>query len=391
MFSVRSLTSAAKSAMRAIAPGVNRIASDLGREKRRVLLDERALRFGQDAYEILSAQRFELDANRKAPLQLRDQVRGFGDVKRAGGNEENVIRLDHAVLGVDGRAFDDGQDVALHAFAADIRPVAALAPRHLVDLVDEDDPRLLHAIDRGAGDGVHVDELLLFFLRERLQGLGYGKLALARPPLEKPRQHVLDVDVHFLDRRTGDDLERREALLAHVDLDLLVVEAAVAQLFAQLLTRALRLFADARRLFVVVRRRRQRRQEEIENALFSGLPCLLANLGDALLADHVDGKLGQVAHHRLDVSPDVADLGVLRRLDLDEGRLRELGEAARDLGLADAGRADHQDVLRARFPLPGPSAASAAAYGCAAQSRRRAWRAPGRQRTCRAPRQSGEG
>ena len=67
---------------------------------------------------------------------------------------------------------------------------------------------------------------------------------------------------------------------------------------------------------------------------------------ELLLADHVHGELDEVAHHRLDVAADVADLGELRRFDLDERRLRELGQAPRDLGLADAGRADHQDVLR---------------------------------------------
>ena len=53
----------------------------------------------------------------------------------------------------------------------------------------------------------------------------------------------------------------------------------------------------------------------------------------------------EVAHDLFDVAADIADLGELGRLDLDERRLRQLGEAARDLGLADAGRADHQDVL----------------------------------------------
>ena len=61
---------------------------------------------------------------------------------------------------------------------------------------------------------------------------------------------------------------------------------------------------------------------------------------------HVDGELGQVADHRLDVAADVADLGELRRLDLDERRLRQPRQAAGDLRLADAGRPDHQDVLR---------------------------------------------
>ena len=57
-------------------------------------------------------------------------------------------------------------------------------------------------------------------------------------------------------------------------------------------------------------------------------------------------ELDQVADDRLDVATDVPDLGELRRLDLGERRLRELGEAARDLGLPDPGGADHDDVLR---------------------------------------------
>jgi hypothetical protein len=68
--------------------------------------------------------------------------------------------------------------------------------------------------------------------------------------------------------------------------------------------------------------------------------------GALLLLDHErDAELGQIAHDRLDVAPDVADLGELRRLHLEERRLRELGEPARDLGLPDAGRPDHDDVL----------------------------------------------
>ncbi len=48
---------------------------------------------------------------------------------------------------------------------------------------------------------------------------------------------------------------------------------------------------------------------------------------------------------RFDVAADVADLGELAGLDLEEGRGGQLGQAAGDLGLADAGRADHEDVL----------------------------------------------
>ena len=40
--------------------------------------------------------------------------------------------------------------------------------------------------------------------------------------------------------------------------------------------------------------------------------------------DHGDAELGEVADHGLDVAADVADLGVLGRLDLDERRLASL-------------------------------------------------------------------
>ena len=63
------------------------------------------------------------------------------------------------------------------------------------------------------------------------------------------------------------------------------------------------------------------------------------------VAHQADAGLEQVAHDLVDVAADIADLGEFGGLDLDEGRAGELGEAARDLRLADAGRADHQDVL----------------------------------------------
>ena len=116
----------------------------LGAEQRHVLLDQRVARLGQDADEVVPGQRLELDANREPALQLGDQVRRLRDVKRAGGDEQDVIGLHHPVLRVDRRPLDDRQDVALHAFAADVGPVTAagaVAAGDLVDLVDEDDAR----------------------------------------------------------------------------------------------------------------------------------------------------------------------------------------------------------------------------------------------------------
>ncbi len=207
-------------------------------------------------------------------------------------------------------------------------------------------PACCDAVDRRARHGLHVDELLLLFLREHAQRVRHRQAPLPGPALEQAGQHVLDVDVDLFDRRPRDDLERGKALLADLDLDLLVIEPPVAQLFPQLLARTLRLVANGRRLLVVLRRRGQRRKQEIQDAFLGGLPRLLPHFRNPFFLHHVDGELDEVADHRLDIAADVADLGELRRLDLDEGGLRQAREPPRDLGLADARRADHQDVLR---------------------------------------------
>ncbi len=132
-----------------------------------------------------SRERFQLHADGEAALQLRNQVAGLGDVKRAGGDEQDVIGAHEAVARIDGGAFDDGQDVALHAFAADVGAMAAFAAGDLVDLVEEDDAAALHALDGDAGDLVHVDQLLLFFLHQIVESLAHAHLALARAAAEQ--------------------------------------------------------------------------------------------------------------------------------------------------------------------------------------------------------------
>ena len=91
----------------------------------------------------------------------------------------------------------------------------------------------------------------------------------------------------------------------------------------------------------------RRRQQHVEDALLGGVLGARA-LPRASASSRVllDRDLDEVADDRVDVPADVADLGELGRLDLDERRVGEPRQAARDLGLADAGRADHEDVLR---------------------------------------------
>ena len=97
------------------------------------------------------------------------------------------------------------------------------------------------------------------------------------------------------------------------------------------------------------------------------------------LALLLDGHFDQVADDGVDVLADVADLGELGRLDLDEGRVGQPRQAARDLGLAHAGGPDHQDVLRRDLAAQRLGPPAGGASGCAARSPPRAWRPAGRR------------
>ncbi len=134
---------------------------------------------------------------------------------------------------------------------------------------------------------------------------------------------------------------------AQVDLDLAVVERAFAQHLAEFLPRLL----VARRLLRIggESHHLRLRQQRVEDALFGGILGAFAHLGDLLVARHLHGHLGQVLDDGIDVAAHVADFGELGGFHFHERRVREPGEAPRDLGLAAAGRADHEDVLGRDF------------------------------------------
>jgi len=68
--------------------------------------------------------RLQLDPDRQAALQFRQQIGRLGDVKRTRRDEQNVVGFDGAVLGRHGRAFDQRQQIALHALARDVAAAA---------------------------------------------------------------------------------------------------------------------------------------------------------------------------------------------------------------------------------------------------------------------------
>src|SRR5256886_5013629 len=168
------------------------------------------------------------------------------------------------------------------------------------------------------------------------------------PGRHEVRQHVLQVKPDLLHALAGEDLDHRHRRLLRLELDHPVVEPARPELDPELVLRGLPrgvgrdLFERARREGLV----RPVRQQKVEEALLGELLGPLLHTRHHLGLHHVHRQLGEVADHRLHVAPHVADLGVLGGLDLEERRLGELREPPGDLGLPDAGRADHDDVLR---------------------------------------------
>jgi hypothetical protein len=227
-------------------------------------------------------------------------------------------------------ALDQRQQVALDAFAAD-RTAADVRNRDLVDLVEEDDAVLLGRLDRLAVDVVAV-EALVAFLGEQDVPRGLDRHLPALGLAGHFAEHLAEVDHADLSGLHAGHFERHPARILDFDLDLAAFEVAVVEaLLERLAGRLARVFAD----------------EDVEQTgLGSGLGRV-ADTGALALADQPDRFLDEVADDRVDVAADVADLGELGRLDLEERGFGELRQPAADLGLAAPGRADHQDVLRA--------------------------------------------
>ena len=181
-------------------------------------------------------------------------------------------------------------------------------------------------------------------------GVGIGDLHLA--PLgaaaERLAQHVAQIEHAHLGARHARDVEgrqRAEPVSCDLDLDLAVGERAVAQVAAELLARvAARRGAD----------------ERVEDAVLGIALGLGLDLPAQPLARHLHRDLDEVAHDALDVAADIADLGELGGLDLDE---RGLGQAWRGASRSRSCRSRWARSSRCSWAAPPRGAARPAAGG----------------------------
>src|SRR5579862_3649639 len=236
--------------------------------------------------------------------------------------------------------------------------------------------------DAFADDLIHVDQLLGFFRGQDPQRLSDGRAPALPAPRQDRAEQILEVDAHLLDALAGKDLQRRRRRFLDVEFDLVAVELAPVEPVAHRRPPGREVAGldpsgrggAGRRLGYLPGPPAEEHLERVREARLAargrhqnldqavprmGRGALLHGL-DAFGLHHLHGGLGEIADHRVDVAADVADFGELGRLDLDERRPGEPGEPPRDLGLADAGRPDHEDVLRNDLvPQLRPEAAAA--------------------------------
>jgi hypothetical protein len=237
----------------------------LGGEQQRVLLDQARVRLREDGLEILDRERSELDADREPTLELGNEVARLGQMERAGGDEEDVVRLHRAVLRADRRALHQRQQVALHALPRDVGAVRVRPGHDLVDLVDEDDAVLLCVGESGRLHVLVDHELRRLLVGEQLERLGDRHLARFFLAAAQLREHAAELLGHLLHAGGADHLHGR-AGLGDLDLDLLAGERPFAQALAHHLAGG------------GVGRRRgdaelgaRRRHQDVEHALLGGL------------------------------------------------------------------------------------------------------------------------
>src|SRR5262249_11285600 len=157
-------------------------------------------------------------------------------------------------------------NVALNAFAADVRTMSALASGDFVYFVEKDDAAAFDSLDGNARDLVHVDQLLFFLLNQVIQRLAHAHLAFPGAAAEQTRENILEIDVHFFEALRCGDFERGAAFF-DVDFYRAVVELAATEALTELFSSALIGFSS----FAFCGRRAQKIEEAFFRIAFSAL------------------------------------------------------------------------------------------------------------------------
>ena len=179
---------------------------------------------------------------------------------------------------------------------------------NLIELVEEDDPVLLHDVDGLADDLVFIHQFVALFLKQNVVRFRDRHAPWFGAAAEGFAKHIIEIDHAHLRARGSRYVKRWQAHrtgVLHFKFNLLIVQLAVAKFLAKTVAcRFAGVLAD----------------QSVEHTFFSHDLRLRFDVLAMLLADHVDGGFDQIADDLFDVAADIADLGELCRLDFDKGR-----------------------------------------------------------------------
>ena len=124
-------------------------------------------------------------------------------MERPGGDEQDVIGPHVAVAGLDGRALDDRQQVALHALPRHVR-AAAFAGDDFVEFVQEDDAHVLGQFDGRVVDLLRVQQRVALLFEQHVASLGDGHFPVRRGLRQDLLEHALEVHIHLFQAQAAD-------------------------------------------------------------------------------------------------------------------------------------------------------------------------------------------
>src|SRR6516165_4134856 len=240
------------------------------------------------------------------------------------------------MLGGDGGALDQGQEIALYTLARHVGADAAFACADFVDLIKKHDTVILDRFDRFLCQLVGIEQLVGFLVNKDVVGIRYCDAPCFGSAAAEFAENIANRDCAHLRSRHARNVEQRQAAAAglHFDLDFLVVKLGGPQFLAKCF------FGGNARIGA---------DQSVKHAIFSGLLRARVHILAFLFTRQGDSHFDQVAYDLFDVAADITHLGEFGRFNFQERRAGKFREASRNFGLADAGWADHQNVLRQHF------------------------------------------
>src|SRR5439155_22876039 len=110
--------------------------------------------------------------------------------------------------------FDQGQQIALHAFARHIGADAAVARADLVDLVEEDDAVIFDDLDRLLRQLIGVQQLVGFLIDQNIIGLYDSNAPRFGPATAELAENIADRDRAHLRAGHAGNIKQRQTATA---------------------------------------------------------------------------------------------------------------------------------------------------------------------------------